>query len=93
MIPALAYTKQLEVLFILLANGEEVWFWECQREAHPHQVATFFAQADLERRIASYSTRVDVLDIATDKKIVERGYQLDCIETLCRVRLANRHSL
>ena len=33
---ALAYAKQLSVPFIFLTNGSEVWFWDYQREAHPH---------------------------------------------------------
>src|SRR5687768_4279690 len=38
---ALAYARQLGVPFVFLANGDEVWFWEYGREAHPHRVATF----------------------------------------------------
>jgi hypothetical protein len=54
---ALAYAKQLGVPFIFLANGEEVWFWEHAREAHPRPVKTFYAQTDLERRIAYRPSR------------------------------------
>ena len=35
---AKAYAKQLGVPFIFLSNGSEVWFWEHQRQAHPHEV-------------------------------------------------------
>ncbi len=80
---ALRYAQALGVPFIFLANGEEVWFWEHDKEAHPHKVATFFAQEDLERRIASYTIRADPLTIPIDKRIVERRYQLDCINKLC----------
>ena len=37
------YARQLAVPFIFLANGEEVWFWEWETEAHPRQVKTVFS--------------------------------------------------
>ena len=48
---AKAYALQLGVSFVFLANGKEVWFWDHEREAHPHLVKSFFAQPDLERRL------------------------------------------
>jgi type I restriction enzyme R subunit len=74
----------LGVPFIFLANGEEVWFWEHAREAHPRPVKTFYAQTDLERRIATLATRADPLQVPIDRRIVERGYQVDCIDVLCK---------
>ena len=47
------YAVQLEVPFVFLANGRQVWFWDYQRDAHPHRVKTFFSQDDLERRSAA----------------------------------------
>lgn len=81
---ARAYAEQLGVPFIFLSNGREVWFWDYKREAHPHPVATVYAQEDLERRMATLSTRRDPLNVPIDRRIVERDYQHECIETLCR---------
>lgn len=78
------YARQLGVPFAFLSNGAEVWFWEYEKEAHPHRVTTFFGQEDLERRIATLATRVDPLTVPIDARIAGRDYQKDCVETLCR---------
>ena len=78
------YAESLSVPFIFLTNGEETRFWEWQREAHPRLVKTFFSQADLERRHAARTVRVDPLSVKIDKRIAERDYQHDCIDILCR---------
>lgn len=84
------YAEQLGVPFVFLANGREIWFWDYQREAHPHTVKTFFAQADLERRAAARATRRDLMQVETDRRVAGRPYQLDCIDTLCREVAAGR---
>lgn len=78
------YAQQLGVPFIFLSNGAEVQFWEWAREAFPHPVRTFFRQDDLERRAASLQVRRDPLSIPIDRRIVERDYQIECLDTLCR---------
>ena len=40
---AKAYAAQLNVPYVFLANGDEICFWEWQREAFPRAVKTFFA--------------------------------------------------
>lgn len=91
---ALDYAKQLGVPFIFLANGEEVWFWEWEREAHPRKVTTFFNQADLERAEALRILRVDPLTVPVDTKIAGRPYQRECIDALCKgVQLGRRKLL
>lgn len=90
---ARAYAVQLGVPFIFLANGREVWFWDYQREAHPHPVATVYSQDDLERRAATRATRRDPLTVAIDRRIVERNYQTDCIDRLCREMGIGRRKL
>ncbi len=50
---ARAYAQQIKVPYVFLANGEEIRFWEWQREAFPRPVKTFFSQGDLERRAAT----------------------------------------
>ena len=68
------YAVQLGVPFVFLANGREIWFWDFEREAHPHLVKTFFSQEDLERRAAARATRKDLMQVATDTKIAGRPY-------------------
>jgi len=80
---AKAYAQQLGVPYAFLSNGEEVLFWEWQREAYPRPVRTIFKQDDLERRIATLSVRRDPVSVAIDRRIVERDYQIECIDTLC----------
>lgn len=79
---ARAYAEQLDVPFIFLANGEEVRFWDWRTEAHPRPVRTFFSPGDLERRYATRIVRRDPQAVPVDRRIVERDYQLDCIELL-----------
>lgn len=91
---ALKYAKQLDVPFIFLTNGDEIRFWDYEREAHPRLVATFFTQADLERRRAARSVRRDPLSIEIDRKVASRDYQHDCINTLCKeINLGRRKML
>lgn len=90
---ARAYAKLLRVPYIFLANGEEVRFWEWESEAFPHPVKTFFKQDDLERRFATCQLRRDPLTVAIDRRIVERDYQIACIDTLCREVVAGRRKL
>lgn len=80
---AKAYAEQLGVPYIFLSNGEELWFWEWEKEAHPRPVKTFFSQTDLETRSASRKLRVDPLTVDIDGKIAGRDYQQECINTLC----------
>jgi type I restriction enzyme R subunit len=87
------YAKQAHVPFVFLANGKEIRFWDWQHEAHPHPVRTFFKQEDLERRVASRILRLDPLTIPIDTAIVNRDYQNDCINTLCREIKAGRRKL
>ena len=91
---ARAYAEQLGVPFVFLSNGDEVRFWDWQREAFPHPVRTIFRQDDLERRAASLALRRDPQDLPIDRRIVERDYQIACIETLCeQVRQGRRKLL
>lgn len=78
------YARQLGVPFVFLSNGSEVQFWEWEKEAFPHSVKTFFKQDDLERRFASRQLRRDPLSVPIDRRIVERDYQIACIDTLCK---------
>jgi type I restriction enzyme R subunit len=90
---AKAYAAQLKVPYIFLANGNEIRFWEWQTEAFPRPVKTFFSQGDLERRAATAQVKRDVLSVEIDKRIVERDYQHDCINALCREMQSGRRKL
>ncbi|MCC7257235.1 MAG: hypothetical protein IT486_02580 [Gammaproteobacteria bacterium] len=79
-----AYGEKLGVPYVVLANGEEIRFWEYDREPFPRLVKTFFSQDDLERWAATRIVRKDPMSVPIDKKIVERDYQTDCINALCR---------
>ena len=87
------YAIQLGIPFVFLANGKEIWFWDYEREAHPHEVKTFFSQVDLERRAAARATRKDLMQVPIDTRIVERPYQHECIDILCREIGAGRRKL
>ena len=76
------YAVQLDVPFVFLSNGEEVRFLDRDRDAHARQIAGFYSQDDLERRMAARAVRRDIASIPTDRKIVDRDYQVECIETL-----------
>lgn len=90
---AKAYAAQLRVPYIFLANGEEIRFWEWQTEAFPRPIKTFFSQSDLERRAATAQVKRDPMTVAVDKHIVERDYQLECIDTLCQAIKVGRRKL
>jgi type I restriction enzyme R subunit len=87
------YARQLNIPYIFLANGEEVRFWEWQREAYPRQVKTFFKQDDLERRAATAQVRQDLLQVPVDARIAGRDYQGACINTLCKEMSQGRRKL
>ncbi|CAD6882034.1 Type I restriction-modification system, restriction subunit R (EC 3.1.21.3) [Methylomonas albis] len=91
---AKGYAEQLKVPYIFLANGQEILFWEWQREAYPHPIKTFFSQGDLERRFATYQVRQDITAVDIDKHIAGRDYQLECINALCHeIKLGRRKLL
>ena len=76
------YAEQLDVPFVFLSNGEEVRFLDRETDAHSRKIAGFYAQDDLERRIAARRVSRDLSSVAIDRKIVNRDYQIDCIEAL-----------
>ena len=76
------YAEQLSVPFVFLSNGEEVRFLDRETDAHARKIAGFHAQDDLQRRIAARKNRRDLSTVAIDQKIVDRDYQIECIEAL-----------
>ena len=71
------YAEQLEVPFVFLSNGEEVWFLYRGTDAHARKIAGFYSQDDLERRIAARRIRRDLSAVKTDRRIVDRDYQIE----------------
>ncbi len=76
------YAEQLGVPFVFLSNGEEVRFLDREADAHARKVAGFYARDDLERRIAARRSRRDLSAVAIDRRIVDRPYQIECVEAL-----------
>ena len=76
------YAEQLGVPFVFLSNGEEAWFLDRETDAHARKIATFYSQDDLERRIAARRNRLDLSSVEIDRRIVDRDYQIACIEAL-----------
>ena len=76
------YAEQLGVPFVFLSNGEEVRFLDRETDAHARQIAGFYAQDDLQRRIAARQNRRDLSTVAIERRIVDRDYEIECIEAL-----------
>ena len=76
------YAEQLGVPFVFLSNGEEVRFLDRETDAHARAIATFHSQDDMERRIAARGNRLDLSGVEIDRRIVDRDYQIACIEAL-----------
>ena len=87
------YAGQLEVPFVFLSNGEEVWFLDRETDAHARMIAGFYSQDDLERRIAARGIRRDLTTVETDRRIVDRDYQIECIDALCGAISRGRRNL
>lgn len=92
----LRYADQLDVPFIFLSNGEDVWFRNKGQDAHFRPVETVFSQDDLIRRGAARELRRDPLTIPVDHRIAGGGgrwYQINCIDALCREIVAGRRKM
>jgi len=92
----LRYADQLDVPFIFLSNGEEVWFRDKGQDAHFRRVETVFGQDDLARRKAAREIRRNPFDIPIDTRIAGDGgrhYHTACIDTLCREIVAGRRKM
>ena len=76
------YAELLGVPFVFLSNGEEVRFLDRDTDSHARTIATFYSQDDLERRIAARTVRRKLSDVPIDRTIIDRDYQIDCIEAL-----------
>ena len=76
------YAERLGVPFVFLSNGEEVRFLDRETDAHARKIAGFWSQDDLERRIAARRNQRALSKVAIERKIVDRDYQIECIEAL-----------
>lgn len=59
----------------------------------PRPVKTFFKQDDLERRVATLAVRRELASVPVDRRIVERDYQIECVDTQCREIVLGRRKL
>jgi type I restriction enzyme R subunit len=90
------YADQLDIPFIFLSNGEEIWFCDKEQDAHFRKVETVFSQDDLVRRRAARDIRRNPLEIPIDPRIAGgggRNYQTVCIDTLCREMVNGRRKM
>jgi type I restriction enzyme R subunit len=81
------YADQLQVPYIFLSNGEEVWFCDKERDAHFRTVETVFSQDDIVRLQAARGIRRSPFDVPIDTRIAGAGgriHQTACIDVLCR---------
>ena len=76
------YAEQLNVPFVLLSNGETNRLLDRMIDAHSRDIAGFYSQDDLERRIAVCQVRRALSDVSIDRRIVDRYCQINCIDTL-----------
>ena len=76
------YAKLLGVPFVFLSNGEEVWFLDRDADAHARAIATIYSQEDLERRLAVREFRRELSKVPIDPTIIDRDYQVACVEAL-----------
>ena len=76
------YAEQLGVPFVFLSNGERVWFLDRETDAHARKIAAFYSPDDLERRIAARRNRLDLSGVEIDRRIVDRSYQIACVDAL-----------
>ena len=90
------YADLLDVPFIFLSNGEEIWFCDKGQDAHFRRIETVFSQDDLARRKAAREIRRSPLDIAIDSRIAGGGgrlHQSACIEAVCREIVNGRRKM
>ncbi|MFG1242275.1 DEAD/DEAH box helicase family protein [Xanthobacter sp. V7C-4] len=90
------YAELLDVPFIFLSNGEEVWFRDRDQDAHFRRVETLFTQDDLARRKAARGVRKNPLDVPIDTRIAGGGgrvHQSACIEAICRAMVSGRRKM
>jgi type I restriction enzyme R subunit len=90
------YADLLDVPFVFLSNGEEIWFCDKDHDAHFRRVETVFAQDDLTRLKAARIVRRNLLDVPIDSRIAGGGgrlHQSACIEVLSREIVSGRRKL
>ena len=76
------YAEQLDVTFVVLSNGEEVWFRDRETDVYARNIAGLYAQDGLERQTAARRVRRNLSTVAIDRKIVDCNCLIECIEAL-----------
>lgn len=90
------YADLLDVPFIFLSNGEEIWFCDKGQDAHFRKIETVFSQDDLARRKAARDIRRNPLEVPIDSRIAGGGgrlHQSACIDAICREIVNGRRKM
>ncbi len=67
--------------FALMANGEDIYFWDSDQ--YPERlVAGFFSREDLERLLHLKQNKLPLSEIKINDKIVNRSYQIEAIRRI-----------
>ncbi len=67
--------------FAIMANGEEIFFWDSDQYPE-RQVAGFFSREDLERLLHLKQNKLPLNEIKINDKIVNRSYQTEAIRRI-----------
>jgi type I restriction enzyme, R subunit len=90
------YADLLDVPFIFLSDGEEIWFCDKGQDAHFRKIETLFSQDDLARRKAARDIRRNPLEVPIDTRIAGGGgrlHQTACIDAICRAIVDGRRKM
>lgn len=90
------YADQLDVPYVFLSNGEEIWFRDRHADAHYRRVETVFTQDDLMRLKAARDLRSSPLDVPIDSRIAGGGgrtYQTACIQKISQEIVSGRRKM
>ncbi len=82
MLPGVPLRRAAWGSLVFLSNGEEVRFLDRETDAHPRRITGFYSQDDLERRIAARKIRHDLSTVTIDRSVIDRDYQIECVEAL-----------
>ena len=72
---ALKYAEELKTPFIFLSNGEDIYFWDWQKE-DARKVDGFFSRYDLEKRLTLVKHRKPLSTIPLQKTFYHKGKEI-----------------
>jgi len=96
---ALDYAKTINVDYIFLSNGQDIYFWD-HKNRPEQKVTTFFSQKDLEKLSILYKTKKPISVIPIPDKIFFKGenieirpYQKEAIRKIDQAIETNKRSM